>query len=203
MDQVLSPTCSRLQVEGSLAKNLPHQSLKRNLLNQLRNRARNQARRVRQLRRRHLHRLRLRSRHPEHRPAGKVEKRNTERNSSFATLPRAMNESSATCLISRSAKTRRPSSSQPHRVRKKQTAFTQSPPTRTVHQQRCSAARENTSDSHGTKTTLSLLSRATKKTPNRSSQSFVFTIGTAKIPKRLRSFRSRRRVSAKRWSSVN
>src|SRR5688500_4277810 len=134
MVQVLLRTCATPPVERSLERNPVHQSPKRNLLNQIHNRHRNQPRRARRLRP-HLPHHRQNRRH-EHLPAGKAERRNTEPNSSFATPPPATNESLATCLITRSAKTQRHSSSQRQRERKKQTAFTRSQPTPMVHRRR-------------------------------------------------------------------
>src|SRR5688500_1073389 len=155
MALVLSRTCANPQGERNLERNLLPQSPKRNLLNQTHNRARKQPRRATRLRPlRPHHPQRLRNRRHAQRPAGKAERRNTEPNSFFAIPALVMNESLATCLITRSARTQRPSSSQHQRERKKQTAFTRSRPRRMAHPQPCSTARENTSDSRGTKKTL-------------------------------------------------
>src|SRR6185436_10735688 len=160
------------------------QSLKRN---QHRNRARqsnpflpNQRQRRRRLFLRHRGRPHL----------AQERKKNTEPNSSCVTPALPPNESSATCSTSRSVKTRRHSCLRRHRIRKKQTASTLWLLTVMVHRSRCSAAKESTRNSPGTKTTLNSHSPATKKMRAQSSRSFVFTTGTAKIRKLPRSFQS-------------
>src|SRR2546423_11512622 len=166
--------------------------LRRNQLDQLHR----QVPRAKQLPR---HRLR----HHQALPDPDQRKRNTELSWSCATWQPALSESLTTHSISRSAKMRKHSSLPSHRARKKQTASTPLALMAMVHLPPCLAAKENTTDSPGTKTTTNWHSSAIRKMLKQSNRSFASTIGSGKIRRPPRSFQSLHLVSARTLLSPN